>query len=105
MVSIYAHSRSFEGKLTVDFVADALGEEALLTLQDLSLPRAGLTDVLLLTPQETPFTNLSTVNLDGNMLVTFGGLGYLPHLRTLSLRGNRIRKLFSNGYVPACIFV
>eukprot|EP00048_Salpingoeca_helianthica_P005835 m.92152 g.92152 ORF g.92152 m.92152 type:complete len:1360 (+) comp13769_c0_seq1:115-4194(+) len=88
--------QSFEGKLTSEYVADVLGEDVLPTLRELSLPRASLDDLILGQP-DVPFANLISVNLDGNLLVYFGALGQLPHLRTLSLKANKIRALQRDG--------
>ena len=88
--------------MTLDFVAESLGEEALPGLKDLSLPRAALTDIMLVSGNEYPLLNLVTINLDGNQLVSFGALGYLPYLRSLSLKNNRIRRMHAGGCVNRC---
>ena len=55
---------------------------------------ADLTDILL-GSNDCALFNLVTVNLDNNQLSSLGGLAHLPHLRTLSLKGNRIRRLYT----------
>uniref|UniRef100_A0A672ZP59 Leucine rich repeat containing 9 n=1 Tax=Sphaeramia orbicularis TaxID=375764 RepID=A0A672ZP59_9TELE len=77
----------FEGRLTVDMVAEKLGHSnptdlSYLNLQSCSIRRVDLT------PAEL-FCNLRSVNLDHNNLTSFSGLIYLPNVkvqRTLNMK-------------------
>ncbi|XP_029982636.1 leucine-rich repeat-containing protein 9-like isoform X2 [Sphaeramia orbicularis] len=81
----------FEGRLTVDMVAEKLGlsnptDLPYLNLQSCSIRRVDLT------PAEL-FCNLRSVNLNHNNLTSFSGLIYLPNVKHLCLNYNQIESI------------
>lgn len=81
--------RKFSGVLTVDALADVVGEEALPGIRALDLPRQGYFDVRL--RGELNFHALHSLNLEDNFLTSLEPLAHLPALRVLCLTGNRVR--------------
>eukprot|EP00054_Salpingoeca_dolichothecata_P021261 m.135715 g.135715 ORF g.135715 m.135715 type:complete len:1359 (-) comp23923_c0_seq3:125-4201(-) len=81
----------YDGRLTLDYLAEIHGEEGLEGLSSLNLAHGGFKEVRF--DAATSLNFLTTINLDYNNLLSFGGLGKLPVLRVLGLSHNRIRKL------------
>ncbi|EDQ86880.1 uncharacterized protein MONBRDRAFT_27938 [Monosiga brevicollis MX1] len=83
--------KRLDALLTVDRIVDMVGEQRARELDALELRSVPLRSIHL--SNELAFRNLTTINLDGNLLNHFDALGQLPALRMLSLVGNRIRRL------------
>ena len=89
-----AAAKGLDGVLTPDVVLDNLGDGVLETVTSLDIAGASLKVIR----QLPVMPALTSVNLKGNVLTSFGVLNGLPELRVLCLDGNKIRHL--GGKLP-----
>ncbi|EGD75326.1 hypothetical protein PTSG_06976 [Salpingoeca rosetta] len=86
--------RLFDGVLTIDMIADNVGEDQCEFVRTLDLPHCALREARL--SDEMRFEHLYSLNLEDNNMTTLEPLAGLKFLRVLCLNSNRIRKFAAN---------
>lgn len=104
---------TFAGRLTEEILESRLGGRKLTDIKELDLSSCRLRDFDNMF-DESLYPNLRELNLSHNSLVTLRGFGYLPKLRILKIKANRLETLFckpnEDGYpkglfgLPVSIF-
>ena len=84
---------TFAGRLTEEILESRLGGKKLSEIKELDLSSCRLRDFDNMF-DESLYPNLRDLNLSNNSLVTLRGFGYLPKLRILKVKSNRLDTLF-----------
>lgn len=105
---------TFAGRLTEEILESRLGGRKISDIKELDLSSCRLRDFDNMF-DESLYPNLRELNLSHNSLVTLRGFGYLPKLRILKIKANRLETLFckpnEDGYpkglfgLPVSIFL
>ena len=92
---------TFAGRLTEEILESRLGGRKVSDVKELDLSSCRLRDFDNMF-DESLYPNLRELNLSHNYLVTLRGFGYIPKLRILKVKANRLETLFckpnENGY-------
>lgn len=84
---------TFAGRLTEEILESRIGGKKLTDLKELDLSSCRLRDFDNMF-DESLYPQLRELNLSHNSLVTLRGFGYLPKLRILKIKANRLETLF-----------
>lgn len=84
---------TFAGRLTQEILESRLGGHALATVKELDLTGCKLRDFDRMFDRDF-CPNLRELNLSHNCFTTLKGFGYLPQLRILKIKQNRLESLF-----------
>lgn len=84
---------TFAGRLTEEILESRIGNKKLSEIKELDLSNCKLRDFDNMF-DESLYPQLRDLNLSNNSLVTLRGFGYLPKLRILRVKANRLETLF-----------
>uniref|UniRef100_A0A8C5N450 Leucine rich repeat containing 9 n=1 Tax=Leptobrachium leishanense TaxID=445787 RepID=A0A8C5N450_9ANUR len=81
----------FGGRLASDMIAEKVGHQNFLELEELDWKTSSIRTVALVPADQ--FINVHTVNLENNKLESFSGLIFLPNIKNLYLNHNHIESI------------